>query len=231
MDKSKLEKYAEIQELVRKEARTIATQVYQELGTQFGVASVPFHTHNNVDSPQIGDVSIFNFLPLPANLNGVASLMVLGNQVIDNPVGNGVGNPSSVYVHPLPIIYGSGTTAAITFTGALSAGAVSGTLTAGWSGATGVYAVQFSSTETRNVTLTNGATSATWSTALVYAGTTSATVVADAVFKGGNAPQGTMVIFRNDDTNARQIWVKTDSIADPGTWLGFNADALLVGYD
>lgn len=60
----------------------------------------------------------------------------------------------------------NGTTTAITFTGALSGTATSGTLTANWARPTGVYPVYFSDAEVRAVTLTNGAKTATWTTGL-----------------------------------------------------------------
>ena len=45
--------YTKIQDLIRNEARQVATQVYNELGTKYNVAEVPAHTHNGVDSNQI----------------------------------------------------------------------------------------------------------------------------------------------------------------------------------
>lgn len=51
MDPEKV--YAQIQELVRKEATDIASTVYSEKGTQYGVGKVPFHVHNGIDSPNV----------------------------------------------------------------------------------------------------------------------------------------------------------------------------------
>jgi len=48
-----LKLYTKIQELVKNEARQVATEVYNKLGTKFGVAEIPTHTHNGVDSNQI----------------------------------------------------------------------------------------------------------------------------------------------------------------------------------
>lgn len=53
-----LEKYAEIQAMVQKEARDIAMSVYNEMGTKFGVSQVPLHSHNGIDSPRIPSTSI-----------------------------------------------------------------------------------------------------------------------------------------------------------------------------
>ncbi|HXY98317.1 MAG TPA: OmcA/MtrC family decaheme c-type cytochrome [Steroidobacteraceae bacterium] len=61
-----------------------------------------------------------------------------------------------------------------TFTAALAAGATSGTLSAAWTSATGSYLVTFSDGESDSVTLTNGATTATWTTALANGVTASA---------------------------------------------------------
>lgn len=60
----------------------------------------------------------------------------------------------------------NGTTTAITFTGALSGTAITGTLTTNWARPTAQYPVYFSDGEVRAVTLTNGAKTATWSRGL-----------------------------------------------------------------
>ena len=62
----------------------------------------------------------------------------------------------------------------VTFNGAISGAATSGTLAANWAGATGAYAVLFSNGDVRAVTLTNAATTATWSTGLSSGATASA---------------------------------------------------------
>jgi hypothetical protein len=51
--KQDLDFYTKIQDLVRKEAEQVATQVYNKLGTKYNVAQVPTHTHNGIDSVQI----------------------------------------------------------------------------------------------------------------------------------------------------------------------------------
>lgn len=45
-----LDLYSGIQELVRNDARLIAEGVYDSKGTKFGVADIPVHTHNGVDT-------------------------------------------------------------------------------------------------------------------------------------------------------------------------------------
>lgn len=69
------------------------------------------------------------------------------------------------------------TTAALTFTAGLLAGATSATLTANWTGTTGPIQVTFSNGDVRYVTVTNGATTATWTGGLSGAATTSATYI------------------------------------------------------
>lgn len=57
----------------------------------------------------------------------------------------------------------------IIFTAAPAAGATSATLTTNWTGSTGSYSCVFNTGEFRTVTLTNGATTCTWSGALLEA--------------------------------------------------------------
>lgn len=60
-----LQKYAEIQAMVQKDARDIAEKVYAEKGTSYGVAKVPLHYHNGIDSPTLIQpaVSYIGFVP------------------------------------------------------------------------------------------------------------------------------------------------------------------------
>jgi len=64
----------------------------------------------------------------------------------------------------------------LTFTGSLSGGATSATLTSVWTHPTGSYTVAFSNGDSRVVTLTNNATTATWTGGLSGTATSSATV-------------------------------------------------------
>jgi len=50
---TKLEQYADIQALVRKEIETMFPQLYSQQATKYGVAKVPLHVHNGFDAPQI----------------------------------------------------------------------------------------------------------------------------------------------------------------------------------
>lgn len=53
-----LELYVKIQELVQNEARKVATDVYNELGTKFNVAEVPAHTHTGVDTNRVNQKDV-----------------------------------------------------------------------------------------------------------------------------------------------------------------------------
>jgi len=63
-----------------------------------------------------------------------------------------------------------------TLTGAPSLGAISGTLSGNWTLPTGIYYVVFSDGENRNITFTNGATTATWSGGITGTPTSTLTV-------------------------------------------------------
>lgn len=68
----------------------------------------------------------------------------------------------------------TGVSYAVTFTAGLAGGATSGTLNAIWGHPSGIYQVQFSDGEVRSITLTSGATTATWTGALTGAVTANA---------------------------------------------------------
>lgn len=70
MEKTKLEKYAEIQPMVQKEVRDIATQVYKEMAAKYGVAEVPYHEHNGVDSAKIPPSSLTSYIPIDVSTVG-----------------------------------------------------------------------------------------------------------------------------------------------------------------
>lgn len=80
----------------------------------------------------------------------------------------------------------------LAFTGTVSSGATSATLAASWTGITGGYQVVFSDGETKTVTLTNGATTATWSVGLANTVTASALVGA-----GYNVVPGSLDVCLN----------------------------------
>lgn len=67
------------------------------------------------------------------------------------------------------------TVGAVTFSGAIASGATSKTLAGNWTDISGPQFVTFSNGDVRNVTFTNGATTATWSSGLTSGATASAT--------------------------------------------------------
>jgi hypothetical protein len=64
----------------------------------------------------------------------------------------------------------------ITFTAVIAEGATSATLSSAWTGTTGPYVVTFSDNEIQSVTLTQGQTTATWTTPMTGAATVAAVV-------------------------------------------------------
>lgn len=224
---------AELLEVIQQEATKAAEKVYASKGTQYGIASVPTHTHNGVDSNLVPITSIEAIEVLPAIANGVVSPTVLGlGQVVDNPAESGLGNPATIPILAIPVIYGQGTTTAMTMTGAPGAGDTSATLTGNWGGSSGSFAVQFGSGEVRNVNFISGNTALTWTPALVWAsGSANAVQIANSRFKGGEAPFGTVIGFRNDSDGIHQLWVKMEEGTTAGTWIGFDATQIFIGYD
>lgn len=85
----------------------------------------------------------------------------------------------------------------------------SATLAASWPGTTGSYTVVFSTYESRTVTLTNAATTATWSTSL--AGTPTSTATVD----GYTSPPGNPTFAYTSDMGVvvsnGTLWVSTDN--------------------
>ncbi len=73
MNKTKLQQYQEIQALVQKEARDVATKVYKELATQYGVNKSPIHYHDGVDLPPIYQKDIVNNVKYNLGIDVVGS--------------------------------------------------------------------------------------------------------------------------------------------------------------
>ncbi len=77
-----LDKYADIQAMVQKDARDIASQVYRELGSQYGVPEVPYHIHMGTDSPKINYNDLLNIpatpTPTPPGLSGIQAFSASG---------------------------------------------------------------------------------------------------------------------------------------------------------
>lgn len=117
------ELYEQIKKMIREESRVVATEVYEEMGTQYGVASVPAHEHNGVDTNKISPSSITSFIPIngidvagsPAK-SGVFSTTNLASQLVNTPTAI-VKNPATTYIPQIPIIYGHGVGVASQFNG------------------------------------------------------------------------------------------------------------------
>jgi hypothetical protein len=211
----------EILDLIQTEAKRIADEVYSDKGTQYGVADVPAHAHTGVDTVLVPASSVDAFLPLPATQNGMASPGILGSQVINDPnqASNinlaGAFNSASIYVNPIPVVYGQGS-GLLVMTGMPLSGATSATLTTAYPYATGTRTTIFTNpnSDSRQVLFTKGSTSITWTPGLSGNTTSTALGVADSPtdFAGGDAPVGTMVVFVNQDTGVTELWVRVNTV-------------------
>lgn len=70
-----MEQYAAIQPMVQKDARDIATSVFQELSqaSQYNLPKVPYHEHTGVDSPRIDYNNLIN---TPTSVSAFSSGMI-----------------------------------------------------------------------------------------------------------------------------------------------------------
>ena len=106
--------------------------------------------------------------PATVNYNGVGAIPIKKGDYYDLETGDIFKNQQT---------YLQFNVKAVTFNAVLAMAATSGTLSANWPYKTGVYSVVFSNADRRDVTLTNGATSATWVAGL------SAGATADAIYQ------------------------------------------------
>lgn len=89
--------------------------VYNTMGNKYGVADIPIHRHDGVDTPNIPPTSVTGFQNLPATSGGIASPGVLGDQGLvqgSTNVGYGylaTGTQAVFPVFPLVIVAGHGT--------------------------------------------------------------------------------------------------------------------------
>ena len=212
---------SKIRQLIKEEITNAAKTA------QYSVTRVPVHTHNNLDAPNLPQLSVNGFEVLPGTPNGVANPKLLNGQALtlgDAIVSTVAQEYANIYSYPLPVVYGYGTTDTLTLTGVVSAGAVSATLTGAYGGTTGQYAVQFDSDEVRIATLTASSTAIVWTPALTTGAGVNVTQINNARFHGGEAVSGTALIFRNDDDGILQLWVRTD----PGTFTNAWASVSLT---
>lgn len=219
-----LENYADIQAMVQKDARDIATEVYREMATKYGVADVPLHRHNGADSPLLDGTSLIPFVTLPSTTGGVVATDVLGSQVVNetrqasNPQLAGTKNSPAILVNCLPVIYGQGR-GLFNVTVNPVIGNTSRTLTSAYPYATAVRLTTFESLEQRYVTYTNGSTAISWTGALTIDCTTNDLFVdgSPSSFAGGDAPIGTALIFTNPAggglvADGTTLWVRVNSV-------------------
>lgn len=124
-----LQKYAEIQAMVQKDARDIAEQVYKQNAAQFGVAKVPLHYHNGSDAPIIPPLSVRGFKNLPAISGGILDPATLGGRIPYwiQPETSITQRPE-IPVFPLPVISGDIGGESLPFTEAAAGDAPDGTL-------------------------------------------------------------------------------------------------------
>jgi hypothetical protein len=123
-------------------------------------------------------------------------------------------------VGPLPSV-------AITFTA--SPTGVSGTLTSNWGLATGVYPSLFSDGELRMVTLTNGATTATWAVALTGAPTATATAAVCVVFSLQNGSVNNSFAGYATECNGTAFYIDASSSAG-NTFLGYENESQSLSF-
>lgn len=75
-----IELYDAIRELVKKDAELVAGQVYDTKGTQYGVADVPFHTHNGTDASALPFQNVQGFFQVVTSVPTIAPTSIY-NQV------------------------------------------------------------------------------------------------------------------------------------------------------
>lgn len=223
-------------EVIRQEATKAAEKVYASKGTQYGVANVPTHVHNGVDSVSIPPTSIDNFATLPSGLSGVLSRVALGTQVVtQGNTKSGFGAVTNVIQSvfaemPLVIISGGGNSTPYTLTGTRPAGSTTATLTGNFVGTTGTYATSFFSTEVKQVRFTNGSAAINWSTPLQYSTAgTGISVNGDSTFNGGDAVLGTVVMFCAEESLTPQLWVRARNNTGDEKWWAINFDGGIIG--
>ncbi len=102
-EKSKMEKFEDMEAIMRKVAKEEAEKVYAEKAAQYSVPTVPFHTHNNVDSPILPQTAVTGFFPLSNNPGGIIQVNRAQGTVINTPDGN-----KGKYVYPIPYFIADG---------------------------------------------------------------------------------------------------------------------------
>jgi len=111
----------------------------------------------------------------------------------------------------------------ITLTGALSDGATSGTLNANWTLPTGSYEATFSNGEIRVVTLTNGATTITWTNEITSSATTTVGIASDT---GGSIVIGNGTTWTTP-MSGRYLQIADSSTTNKGDGFWYQIDKVL----
>ncbi len=142
--------YAKIQTLVQNEARKIATDTYNDLGTKYNVAQVPAHSHNGIDSNRLAYKDI---------IQGNKYTTVISEDTTETATIGGIYNPTRILFQGF-----AANNAVINYEldGPLSGGETSANLLVTWTGNTGGRSVTFSNGDVRYVTFTNGSVAITW---------------------------------------------------------------------
>lgn len=224
--------YTRIQELVRNEARQVATEVYNSLGTKYNVAQVPTHSHNGVDS---------NPIPYKNIVQGNKYTTFLIEEVSETITIGGIANPTKIIFMGFAAnnkitsatLNGTLPVGNFTVSGAFLGGENSATLSASWLGTTGIFQVTFSNGDVRNVNFTNGSTSITWSGNLTGAAT--ATIHVDGAAGSGvlssnwTGESGSRpVTFSNGDVRNMTFTNGSTGVTFSGAILSSSATATLT---
>lgn len=143
--------------------------------TKYGIDSVGTDSYAVTLSPAISAYSDGQLLSFEAGTANTGASTVNFNSLGAIPIKKG--DYFDTITGDIPedgTIKGTIKVKAVTFTGAFTGGETSGTLTGNWGYKTGTYSVKFSNGDRKDVTLTKGATSATWSGGLSGAATVNA---------------------------------------------------------
>lgn len=195
----------QVQQMIQQAIQAYAQQ------QQYGVAQVPFHDHNGINSPTVkspitsymGQISIgggpgpifpkgwtcketaFGQYTITHNLGYQDNNYTIFASSVDTVANYIITNATSPnYENEFIIQWAQLYNPFVSLTGSVSAGATSATLSSTWPGPTGGYLVNFSNGDIRLVTLTNGATTATWTPGISSAATStiSASLLANVSF-------------------------------------------------
>lgn len=204
---------------------------------QFNISKITNHEHNGMDSNKISAIYVKGFLPLPATQGGVVAAEVLGDEiVIQGESRNGYGTFNTVNkvqfpIYPIPTIMGGGNTTPETLTGAVAAGATSATLTGAWAGDTEILTVMFATWgELADVQFTAGSAAISWPAPLENASSASITIVGDAIFKGGEAPYGSAIIYASVDNLYPILYLRVPMEGQIYKWWGIPLTEIAAEY-